>query len=207
MNILVIGCDFIGRKLALELDTMGHDVVIVDEDAKNLEELDPKFGGVVFRSFPMDVNDLKNAGIENCDAVAVVTTDDNLNITVGQIAKNIFGIKNVVTRISDPDREFIFESFGFKTICPTNLAGSSITTALLAQEEGKQITLGHSTLQFDVVDVTPKMVDMRISELRCSPGEVPFAILNEDGKVFLCALDKDYLLQENEKIVLARRID
>lgn len=207
MNILVIGCDFIGRKLALELDTMGHDVVIVDEDAKNLEELDPKFGGVVFRSFPMDVNDLKNAGIENCDAVAVVTTDDNLNITVGQIAKNIFGIKNVVTRISDPDREFIFESFGFKTICPTNLAGSSITTALLAQEEGKQITLGHSTLQFDVVDVTSKMVDMRISELRCSPGEVPFAILNEDGKVFLCALDKDYLLQENEKIVLARRID
>ena len=51
------------------------------------------------------------------------------------------------------------------------------------------------------------MVDMRVSELRCSPGEIPFAILNEDGKVFICALDKDYLLQENEKIVLARRID
>ena len=207
MNILVIGCDFIGRKIALELDAMGHDVVIVDEDEKNIDELDPKFGGVVFKAFPMDVNDLKNAGIENCDAVAVVTTDDNLNITVGQIAKDIFGIKNVVTRISDPDREFIFESFGFKTICPTNLAGSSITSALLLPGESKQLTIGNSSLQFDVIDVTDKMVDMRVSELRCSPGEIPFAILNEDGKVFICALDKDYLLQKNEKIVLARRID
>lgn len=63
--------------------------------------------------------------------------DDNLNITVGQIAKSIFGIEKVVTRISDPFREFIFESYGLETVCPTNMAdeaNSAITSGLGAIE-------------------------------------------------------------------------
>ena len=62
----------------------------------------------------MDLKNLRSAGIESCDAVAVTTSDDNLNITVGQIAKNYFQVPKVVARISDPYRENIFESFGLQ---------------------------------------------------------------------------------------------
>ena len=61
---------------------------------------------------PLDMTVLKKAGVESCDAMAVVTPDDNLNITVSQIAQEFFGVKNVVARISDPAREKVFKSFG-----------------------------------------------------------------------------------------------
>ena len=89
MNILVIGGGLLGRRVAEMLDAAGHDVAVIDESEDNIAQLDADFGGVTSVGFPMDLKNLRSAGIESCDAVAVTTSDDNLNITVGQIAKTI----------------------------------------------------------------------------------------------------------------------
>ena len=85
MNVLVIGCGMLGRKIAQTLDRMGWDVSAMDARESELELLSESFGGVTFRGYPMDLRDLRQAGIESCDAVAVTTADDNLNIAVAQI--------------------------------------------------------------------------------------------------------------------------
>ena len=123
MNVLVIGCGLLGRKIARTMDEMGWDVSVLSNIESDLELLENDFEGVTFRGFPMDIRNLREAGIESCDAVAVTTADDNLNITVAQIARDYFGIQNVVARVSDPARELIFEHMGLHTICPTNHAG------------------------------------------------------------------------------------
>ena len=115
MNIMIVGGGLLGRKTAETLDEAGHDVVLIDASPENLAQLSPDFSGVTAVGFPMDIKSLRSAGIEGCDAVAVTTPDDNLNITVGQIAKNFFGIPKVIARISDPYRENIFERFGLQT--------------------------------------------------------------------------------------------
>ena len=104
MNIMIVGGGLLGRKTAETLDEAGHDVVLIDASPENLAQLSPDFSGVTAVGFPMDIKSLRSAGIEGCDAVAVTTPDDNLNITVGQIAKNFFGIPKVIARISDPYR-------------------------------------------------------------------------------------------------------
>ena len=123
MNVLIIGGGLLGRETARQLDSLGHGVVVVDENPENLGLLDAGFGGVTYVGFPMDLNVLRQAGIESCDAVAVTTSDDNLNIAVGQIAKKYFKVERVAARISDPAREDIFERVGLRTVCPTNMAG------------------------------------------------------------------------------------
>ena len=133
MNIMIVGGGLLGRKTAESLDELGHDVVLIDASAENIAQLSPDFSGVTAVGFPMDIKSLRAAGIEGCDAVAVATPDDNLNITVGQIAKNFFGIPKVIARISDPYRENIFERFGLQTVCPTNMAGDKLVTALPAR--------------------------------------------------------------------------
>ena len=87
MNIMIVGGGLLGRKTAETLDEAGHDVVLIDASPENLAQLSPDFSGVTAVGFPMDIKSLRSAGIEGCDAVAVTTPDDNLNITVGQIAK------------------------------------------------------------------------------------------------------------------------
>ena len=85
MNVLVIGCGLLGRKIARTMDEMGWDVSVLSNIESDLELLENDFEGVTFRGFPMDIRNLREAGIESCDAVAVTTADDNLNMPVVDI--------------------------------------------------------------------------------------------------------------------------
>ena len=105
MNVLVVGCGKVGSRLARLLAQRGHNVSVIDREEDMFSQLGEDFDGVTVTGMPMDMDVLRNAGVEWCDAVAVVTPDDNLNITISQIVKTFFQVENVVTRISDPARE------------------------------------------------------------------------------------------------------
>ena len=104
MNILIIGCGNLGSVLANEFDRNGHDVSVVDENPDRIHLLHEDFDGLFVTGIAMDMDVLRDAGVESCDAVAVVTSDDNLNITVSQIVKKFFGVENVITRITNSYR-------------------------------------------------------------------------------------------------------
>ena len=207
MNGLVVGGGLLGRKVAEMLDAAGHDVSVIDESEENLSLLDSDFDGVTSVGFPMDIEALKNAGIESCDAVAVTTADDNLNITVGQIAKNVFGIENVVSRISDPYRESVFESFGLKSVCPTNMAGEKIVSALTSPMQSKQVTYGATTVALSVIPVEKKQVGKYLTQLETRPGDGLFGVLKGDGKFLLKTEDTQIMLAAGDSVVVSRKID
>ena len=73
MNVLVIGSGRLGRYLADMLDREGHDVALIDENEDNFRQLDKDFSGITVEGVPMDMEVLKQAGIESCDAVAAAT--------------------------------------------------------------------------------------------------------------------------------------
>lgn len=107
MNILIVGCGRVGRRLVHVLERLGHDVSVLDEDAANLallNELEPPFSGMAVAGVPIDGDVLRSAGIEACDAVAAVTKDDNINLMVAQIARELFGVKHVIARVAEPSR-------------------------------------------------------------------------------------------------------
>lgn len=207
MNILIIGAGQLGRKTAEMLDSAGHDVIIVDEHEDNIMLLGQDFDGMSFVGFPLDINTLRRAGVESCDAVAVATSDDNLNITVGQIVKNFFGIPNVVARISDPYRENIFEGFGLQTVCPTNMAGEKLVNALISPWESKQLNLGNSTVAFEVAPVEKRFVNLSTSQIDLKPGIAIFGIVRPDDTFLLKERGAEILLTAEDRIVYCKKID
>lgn len=164
------------------------------------------FEGVTFRGFPMDIRNLREAGIESCDAVAVTTADDNLNITVAQIARDYFGIQNVVARVSDPARELIFEHMGLHTICPTNHAGDRIVRMLSGEKMNKKIEFGRirSTL------TCGRRSGIRSARMwtNCAAtrAEVVFGIIRKSGAFVLAGL-APLKLEAGDEIVYSRAID
>mgnify|MGYP000052387887 CR=1 FL=1 len=118
MNILIVGCGRVGRRLVHVLERLGHDVSVLDEDAANLallNELEPPFSGMAVAGVPIDGDVLRSAGIEACDAVAAVTKDDNINLMVAQIARELFGVKHVIARVAEPSRKEVYtERFGLR---------------------------------------------------------------------------------------------
>ncbi len=78
----------------------------------------------------IDESVLRRAGIENADCFASVTNGDNRNIMAAQVAKVVFNVPRVITRIYDPIREQTYREFGLETICSTTIVSSMIETFL-----------------------------------------------------------------------------
>ena len=127
MNVLVVGCGKVGSRLANTLCDEGIDVSVIARTAAEADKmLEPDFKGSLLCGVPIDQDNLKKAGIESCDVVCAVTDDDNTNIMVSQLAKEVYGVKKVVSRILDPERGDIFAHFGLETVCPTKLTVEAI---------------------------------------------------------------------------------
>ena len=155
----------------------------------------------------MDIKSLRSAGIEGCDAVAVTTPDDNLNITVGQIAKNFFGIPKVIARISDPYRENIFERFGLQTVCPTNMAGDKLVTALTSPWQSRQVSFGSTTISLEVVPVERRYVGHTTASVELRSGDGLFGVIKDEGQFLLKGKDGEIPLESGDSLVISRKID
>ena len=125
MKAIVVGCGRVGSSVAKKLTKVGWDVVAVDENEEALARLGENWPGGFVVGHGMDVNVLREAGIEEADAVVVATNGDNTNIVVGQVAQKRFGIECTVVRILDPARAELYATLGLRTVCPTSNAPGS----------------------------------------------------------------------------------
>lgn len=122
MKALVIGCGRVGSTVAKRLAAEGWDVTAVDEKESALSRLGEDWAGGFIVGHGMDTNVLREAGIEDADAVVVSTDGDNTNIVIGQVAQKRFGIDCTVVRILDPARAEFYAERGLRTVCPTSTA-------------------------------------------------------------------------------------
>jgi trk system potassium uptake protein TrkA len=121
MNITILGCGRVGSTLARAMYRDGHTVTVVDVASEAFRRLGTKFKGTRVVGNGMDEDVLKRAGIEKCDVFVAVTPGDNRNIMAAQIAKVVYGVPTVITRINDPIRADTYRSLGIITFCGTTL--------------------------------------------------------------------------------------
>ena len=98
MHVVVVGCGRVGSGLARTLEESGHTVAVVDRRRKAFERLPEGFSGKTVLGVGFDRDRLKAAGIEEASALAAVTNGDNSNILVARVARETFGIENVIAR-------------------------------------------------------------------------------------------------------------
>ncbi len=121
MKAVIMGCGRVGARLAGLLDADGHSVTILDTDTYSFRRLPPTFKGNALIGNGLDQEVLKRSGIEEADAFVATTQGDNRNIMAAQIAKNIFNVPKVVSRIYDPLRQELYSTLGLETISPTTI--------------------------------------------------------------------------------------
>ena len=134
MKVIVIGCGRVGSAVALELKSVGWDVTVVDEREDALGRLGEAWTGEFLVGHGMDLQLLRQAGIEDADAVVVTTDGDNSNIVIGQMAQKQFAVPSVVVRVLDPARAEFYSSRGLNVVCPTSSAIATLTDAVRTAE-------------------------------------------------------------------------
>lgn len=116
MHMVIMGCGRVGASLAAALERLGHEVAVIDREQEAFRRLGSDFHGqqVVGMGFDRDV--LTEAGIERAGAFAAVSSGDNSNIISARVARELFGIEQVVARIYDHKRAAVYERLGIPTI-------------------------------------------------------------------------------------------
>ena len=135
MYIIIAGCGKIGANLVKTLSNEGHDVVVIDPNEESFAQLESGTHCLTITGMCIDEDVLKSAGIEHADALLAVTSDDNVNIMTAQIAKQLYHVPHVVTRIYDPDKDAVLRQMGLNTVCPTMLTVAKIGSLLGETEE------------------------------------------------------------------------
>ena len=139
MKALVIGCGRVGSNVAKRLASEGWDVSVVDEKEEALSRLGEDWRGGFVTGHGMDVDVLREAGIEEVDAVVVATDGDNSNIIIGQVAQKRFAVKTVLVRLLDPARAKFYAERGLRTVCPTITAIDALTESVLETAERVEV--------------------------------------------------------------------
>ena len=132
MRAIVVGCGRVGSTVALTLAQEGWDVTGVDETETALARLGDRWRGGFVVGHGMDVDVLREAGIEQAEAVVVATDGDNTNIVVAQVAQRMFEVKSVVVRILDPARADFYTEQGLDVVCPTRTAYETLVDRVRA---------------------------------------------------------------------------
>lgn len=135
---VIIGCGRLGASLANAISDKEASVMMVDRDERAFRKLGTAYGGLTLTGDATDIAVLSSAEIERADTVVSVTNDDNTNIMVAQIARNVYHIPNVICRLYDPEREIVYKEFGIDTICPTVLSTREIDRLLGKEKEAKE---------------------------------------------------------------------
>ncbi len=135
MNIVVMGCGRVGARVASILDHGGHRVAVIDTSSRAFKRLAPEFGGDTVIGTGIDEDVLRAAGIEQADVFIAVTNGDNRNIMAGQVARAMFGVKQVIMRIYDPVREDTYRRLGYATVCPTTTVSALIIDTVITTND------------------------------------------------------------------------
>ena len=138
MKIIIMGCGRVVAELALMLERDGHEVTVLDIDAAAfgpLGYLSEDFRGTRLVGNGIDQDALLRAGIEQADVFVSATRGDNRNVMACQIAKHVFKVPRVVSRVFDPIRQEMYHELGLRTINPTRIQARLLKEALEKEEE------------------------------------------------------------------------
>jgi trk system potassium uptake protein TrkA len=135
MHVVIMGCGRVGSSLARSLVERGHTVGIIDQNPKAFRRLGPDFDETTVRGVGFDREVLAKAGINRADAFVSVSSGDNSNIIAARVARENYGVPNVIARIYDPQRASVYERLGIPTVATVRWTADRLLRHLLPEEQ------------------------------------------------------------------------
>ncbi|WP_328530466.1 TrkA family potassium uptake protein [Nocardioides sp. NBC_00368] len=131
MHVVIMGCGRVGSTLARSLEDRNHTVSVIDQNSDAFRRLGPGFNGDKVAGMGFDREVLLKAGIKRAEAFAAVSSGDNSNIISARVAREEFGIQQVVARIYDPGRAEVYQRLGISTVATVKWTADQVLRRLL----------------------------------------------------------------------------
>lgn len=204
MHVVIMGCGRVGSTVAHILEPREHTVAIVDQNADAFRRLQPGFEGSTVTGVGFDRDVLRSAGIERAGAFVAVSSGDNSNILAARVARETFGVDNVVARIYDPGRAEVYQRLGIPTVATVRWTADQILRRLFPEGEHTEWVDPSGTIQLAEVHVSSGWVGAPVSALEEASGaRVAFLTRYGDGIV----PSHDSIIQDGDLVHILMRTE
>ena len=156
MYIIVVGGGKVGYYLTKSLLEAGHEVLMIEKDARRYAVLADELGANVMEGDGCEAASMLEAGVGRAGVVIAVTGDDEDNLVVCQVARHRFNVPRTIARVNNPRNQRIFHELGIDvTISHTELILSQIEQVIPAQSLLHLLTLRRVGVSFVELQIPP----------------------------------------------------
>jgi trk system potassium uptake protein TrkA len=192
-----MGCGRVGSTLAHILEDKGHSVAIIDQNPEAFRRLRGGFRGRRVTGYGFDRDVLVEAGIEKASAFVAVSSGDNSNIISARVARETFGVENVVARIYDPRRAEVYQRLGIPTVATVRWTADQMLRRLLPEGSEPMWRDPSGEVVLAEVTVDPSWIGEKIGALEES-AEIRVAFVARMGDAIVP--DADTVIQEGDVV-------
>lgn len=181
MDIIIIGCGRVGSQLGVLLSKSGHNVSIIDRNPDSFKSLGRDFNGRTIRGLGFDEDVLEQAGIKDADVVVAATNLDNTNLMSAEVARRLYNVPHVITRLYNPDRASAYQRLGLDYVCGTTLVSEELFAKIRSGNCHHMDTFG----DFEVISFSfksPQGLPVRVKDIE-KDGRIRISVFEHEGTV------------------------
>jgi trk system potassium uptake protein len=201
MRVVIAGAGSVGRSIARELLHNGHQVLLIDKDADDVQAARvPEATWLLADA--CEISSLHEAGLADCDVVVAATGDDKANLVLSLLAKTEFGVPRTVARVNNPKNEWMFdEAWGVDVAVSTpRLMTALVEEAVSVGDLVRIFTFGQGSSTMVELTLPPDSpyAGKRVGDVPWPSDSVLVGIIREDHPI---APSRDDSLEAHDELL------
>ena len=209
LNIIIVGGGKVGVTLVEQLAQEGHDITIIDQNAKVVESITNTYDAMGVIGNGASYSTQIEAGIENADLFIAVTNSDELNLlccTVAKRAGNLAAIARVRTPDYSKEVDYFIEKLGLAMIINPDFVSSRVIAKILTLPTALDVTsFSHGRVNLVRIELPEDnpLCNRTIAELGRDGiiQQTVICAIERDGKVFIPS--GDFIIRAKDIISFA----
>jgi trk system potassium uptake protein TrkA len=161
MYIIIVGGGRVGYYLLKAMLKEGHEVLIIEKDARICKTITDELGSVCFRGDGCEAATLAEVGTGRADMLVAVTGDDEDNLVACQVAKHKHNVPRTIARVRNPRNNVLFKKLGVDvTVNATDLIIEAIEHEVPTHPVTQLLTLDEKGLIIVDVRIPPESTNI-----------------------------------------------
>ncbi len=205
MKILIIGIGELGRHIAINLSSKGHDIVAVDSDKEKCDILSREADVMVYNRDATDPSLYEEIELESFDVVIAATDRDEVNLFVAAISHE-YGINRVIVVTRSEKASKLISMLGLSEITiPSPVISAKIVESYI---EGRYNLMamvktisGEYNIYSIVISPGDKAVGARLGEIKRELPKDVMVLAVFNGEEFL-EPDDDLIIEQGYMLIL-----
>ena len=203
MKIVIAGAEDIGNHLAKMLSGNGHDITVIDSDAKLLADVASLADVITVEGDTTTFTVLRKAAVRRCDLFIAVQATENDNILSAIMAKQL-GAKKAIARIDnneylEPNNKEMFINMGIDYLFyPEKVAANEVINLLGHSSSTEFVDFSGGKLSLVVfrLEPTSPLVGMPVyeSEESVEPLTYRTVAISRDGETIIPKVGESYMV-------------